>query len=387
MNGDSNLHQPSRPVMAFDSAVALVLAGPAFLAACLSTPVPAAPPPKPPEPGPPPPEASPAARQPPITALDLCDIEWSVDATAGVPRTKVVCESTTAYFETIETSPNVQSVTRVTDFEGTNGQIGGAVVSRHDDLYYWFIEDKNAESPRGNLWRKPVVGTGRTRITSGPGFDLHPSLSARGSAMIFASDRTGGRSSLWRINARGGSGLTRVTSTSAAEYAPSLSPDEALVAYESRAANSSPQIWTVDLRTGSLSQLRQGQRPRISPDARTILFSRRNSVTGRHEIWQMDVSGGGETFLSGGPDHDEIHPTWSPDGKSILYASNQGIDGRRRQNYDIWHMAIARGTRTQLTTNGSRDDEPFWHEDGRIFFRSNRGGTWNIWYMRTVGVS
>ena len=101
----------------------------------------------------------------------------------------------------------------------------------------------------------------------------------------------------------------------------------------------------------------------------------------------MDMAGGGETFLSGGPDHDEIHPVWSPDGNAILYASNQGIDGRGEQNYDIWHMLIARGTRTQLTTNGSHDDEPYWHDDDKIFFRSNRGGTWNIWYMRTLGLS
>jgi Tol biopolymer transport system component len=34
----------------------------------------------------------------------------------------------------------------------------------------------------------------------------------------------------------------------------------------------------------------------------------------------------------------------------------------------------------RVTTNPSLDDCPAWGEDGRsIFFRSNRGGQWNVW--------
>jgi len=35
---------------------------------------------------------------------------------------------------------------------------------------------------------------------------------------------------------------------------------------------------------------------------------------------------------------------------------------------------------TQLTTNGSRDDSPCFDREGKkIYFRSNRGGNWNVW--------
>ena len=100
----------------------------------------------------------------------------------------------------------------------------------------------------------------------------------------------------------------------------------------------------------------------------------------------MDADGGGETLLSAGADHDEIQPSWSLDGQSIVYVSNEGLDRMGQANYDIWTLSITQGTRSQLTTNGSYDDEPIWHADGRIFFRSNRGGAWNIWYLTAASL-
>ena len=331
------------------------------------------------------PEPEAVAPPPETTEVDLCSVVWAVEPVSGQPVSTVFCEPTTAYFETIEVSPNVQSVTRVTNFEDTRGQMGGAVISRDDHLYYWHIEDRAAPRQRANLWSSPVVGAGRTRVTNGPGLDIDPSVSA-GGAIVFASDRIGGRSSLWQINTAGGAGLTRVTSAMAADYAPSLSPDEAWVAFERWLPQvDRPQIWAVDLNTSLETQLTEGHRPKVSPDGSTILYNLQNDDTGRFEIWQMKVNGGAITLLSAGGTHDEVQPSWSPDGSAIVYASNQGQDGVGQYNFDIWVMSLRGGPPTQLTTNGSYDDEPIWHPDGRIFFRSNRGGSWNIWYMQTVG--
>ena len=291
------------------------------------------------------------------------------------------CSEVFAYYETTERSPNVQSVTRVTGFSDDRGQVGRPVLSASDELYYAYADD--AETPEADLWRQPIVGTGRTRVTTAPGRDIVPSLTDRGTALIFSSNRAGG-GALWRINAQGGGGLTRVTEPMVGAKTQSVSPDQAIIAY-SAGHNESAQIWTLDRRTGEHRQLGLGYSPEISPDGTKILYSRRNPSTGRWQIWQMNIVGGGDTFISGGSDHHEIHPVWSPSGNSILYASNQGTDANGRQNYDIWQMALGRGTRTQLTTNGSHDDHPIWHTDDRIFFRSNRGGAWNIWYMRATG--
>ncbi len=61
--------------------------------------------------------------------------------------------------------------------------------------------------------------------------------------------------------------------------------------------------------------------------------------------------------------------------------SNKGLDSEKRQNYDIWMIDFDKSNnKIQLTTNGSWDDSPYWSPDGKtIYFRSNRGGVWNIW--------
>lgn len=65
-----------------------------------------------------------------------------------------------------------------------------------------------------------------------------------------------------------------------------------------------------------------------------------------------------------------------------MFASDEGkADGK--QNWDIWLMpADDFGKRIQLTLNGSVDDNPVWDRNGNaIYFRSNRGGKWNVWRL------
>ena len=318
--------------------------------------------------------------------VELCQIDRTFNAVSGRPTSSIACELTVAYLETTEASPSVQSVTRVTEFTASQGQIGGAVVSSDDELYYWHLEDRAAG--RANLWRMPTPGVSRTPVTTGSSLDIDPSVAPAGANMVFASNRNGRPSSLWLVPTDGGVGLTMATQTIDADYAPSLSPDGAWIAFERWLPGvRRPDIWKIDLATGFETQLREGHRPRVSPDGSMILYNRRNRDTDRFEIWRMNADGGVETLLSTGADHDEIQPSWSPDGNAIVFASNEGLDRMRQPNYDIWSMSTDLGIRTQLTTNGSYDDEPVWHPDGRIFFRSNRGGSWNIWYLTVERVN
>jgi eukaryotic-like serine/threonine-protein kinase len=65
----------------------------------------------------------------------------------------------------------------------------------------------------------------------------------------------------------------------------------------------------------------------------------------------------------------QTEPTWSPDGRSIAYASD------RAGNFDIWVQAVAGGEPVQLTRSPAQDTAPNWSPDGRrIAFRSERNG-------------
>jgi WD40-like Beta Propeller Repeat/Protein kinase domain len=61
--------------------------------------------------------------------------------------------------------------------------------------------------------------------------------------------------------------------------------------------------------------------------------------------------------------------TWSPDGQSIAFASDQG------GNFDIWVQPVAGGDAIQLTRSPASDIDPAWSPDGRsIVFQSEREG-------------
>jgi serine/threonine protein kinase len=65
----------------------------------------------------------------------------------------------------------------------------------------------------------------------------------------------------------------------------------------------------------------------------------------------------------------QAEATWSPDGRSIAYASDQG------GNSDIWVQSVGGGDPVQLTRSPGQDTEPSWSPDGRsIVFRSDREG-------------
>jgi Tol biopolymer transport system component len=61
--------------------------------------------------------------------------------------------------------------------------------------------------------------------------------------------------------------------------------------------------------------------------------------------------------------------TFSPDGRFIAYASNQG------GNFDIWVQPLAGGNPVQVTKSPAAESEPDWSPDGaQIVFRSERDG-------------
>jgi eukaryotic-like serine/threonine-protein kinase len=65
----------------------------------------------------------------------------------------------------------------------------------------------------------------------------------------------------------------------------------------------------------------------------------------------------------------QAQPTWSPDGRFIAYASDQG------GNVDIWVQPLAGGRAIQITTNPAADWQPAWSPDGnQLAFRSEREG-------------
>jgi Tol biopolymer transport system component len=61
----------------------------------------------------------------------------------------------------------------------------------------------------------------------------------------------------------------------------------------------------------------------LSPDAARLAYDQLDPHSGRRDVWVLDLASGGTIRLTFDPDDDGT-PVWSPDGRSLIFASNRG---------------------------------------------------------------
>jgi len=362
-------------------------------------------------------------------AVRLPLLEFVPVKTNGSYHLRPIAVETLAYIDVVERSTNVKGITRVTANETASEFIGKPVLSPTEDVMVYEVfgwqeqvtqhkvravetwpaiaaqyglgaaelqafHDNAAQSLRAgrvvevprmkavsNIYQQRVGAFARTRVTDGAWRDLHPCLSADGREVIFSSNRTSHNHILWRRRLDGAGGITKVTDATSEDFDPCAGPDAELLAYVSMPPGAErAQIWTVHVNGALPSQLGEGRWPQLAPDGQRLLFLRNDIETGKSQIWMMNLDGTNQTQMTQNREYDIIDAQWSPDGRWIVYAADEEPDERGRRNWDIYLMAMDSQVKTRLTRNGSWDDGPRFDRAGRyIYFRSNRGGMWNIW--------
>src|ERR1043166_1181704 len=102
------------------------------------------------------------------------------------------------------------------------------------------------------------------------------------------------------------------------------------------------------------------------------LWPRRDAATAKSQTGAPAVTATVKLTYSPGLD---IHPTFSPDGNSVAYSSDQN------GGFEIYVRQLTPGGREiQLTNDGQQNMDPAWSPDGqRIAYHSkNRGGIWVV---------
>lgn len=238
-------------------------------------------------------------------------------------------------------------------------------------------------------------GTDRKQLTH-DGASQYPSWSPDGTQILFSSTRTGPVPQIW-IMAEDGSDQHEISSTAPGGITPFMSPDGQQIAFSGiQPGAGHPEIWVMDA-TGAHSRrltftpaVPAGEQtgsvhPTWSPDGSHLVYA--SAASGQWQIWVMNADGSQQTQLThgnGADFPDSNVPDWSPDGTQIVFWS--GFEARYG---DVWVMNADGSHPRQITQTPAplSSDNPHWSADGtKILFTSNRSGSSvDEWVVEATG--
>ncbi|MBC8286929.1 MAG: CHAT domain-containing protein [Nitrospinae bacterium] len=277
------------------------------------------------------------------------------------------------------------------------------------------------------------------QITSNPGEDFAPTVSADGKVMVYVSDKSGNLD-LWLKHLGPGiqSPDRRLTFHSAEDGSPEISPDGKKVAFVSHRSDPRGDIYVLDLSEKESLPIIQkpGEEsdPVWSPDQKFLYFSSRSSSAASPVIEKIALDGAkrtellspGGVNLSLSPDGDylafvtgethsdlkvynlktnsvyiltqgpfiDVSPRWSMDGASILFARYQNDTNHDGQlgiddNPDIWSVEFKAGQAgrfRQLTDSSTYDFLPRPLDEKHFLFTSHHKGNSDVWKLPLAGI-
>jgi len=259
-------------------------------------------------------------------------------------------------------------------------------------------------SLRPDLYVKDVDGVAVTQLVSDPADDVQPSWSPDDRRVAFASNRAGDWD-VWITNVNGDPPV-QVSSGPADDMHPSWSPDGTKLVFCSLPPGSGQwELWITDATAGGSRRfIGYGLFPEWSPSGDLIVYQRARERGSRwFSIWTLKLVHGEPRFpteLVSSAHEATVHPTWSPDGHRIAYASTvitpsdttrptrkKSKTGNRSELgaetapliFDIWTMGADGRGPTRLTDGHTLNYAPTFGRDERIYFTTDRSGAENVW--------
>jgi len=256
----------------------------------------------------------------------------------------------------------------------------------------------------GSLWRQSIDSTTGRQITDGTGYDYQPDWSPDGKSVVYVSYQRDAME-LWLLDLATGN-AKQITKDAAVDVEPRWSPDGTKIVYVSTAYHGRFHIFVMEAREqpaaenkASVVRLTEETKstlpryyyaeydteihPTWSRDGKEILFvSNRGHIYGTGGFWRMPAVPGAEAR--------EIHyeettwksrPDFSPDGTKILYSSYLG-----QQWHQLWVMPANGGDAFPISYGDWDETYARWSPDGKkIAFISNRNGNTELWIQEFPG--
>jgi Tol biopolymer transport system component len=214
--------------------------------------------------------------------------------------------------------------------------------------------------------------------------DVSASWSPDGRWIAFESTR--GRAgleetSIWIIAARTGARPHRLTTGQGTDAHPTWTPDgRSIVCASIGKSADNFDLWRLDLDlSGDVPRLAERVRltdtpenemhPSVSPDGRTIVYQRATDADGS-AIWSMPAGGGAGRAITDGPA--DLTPSLSPNGEVIAFVRGRTVTlpkGGTRIDTDLFLIPAAGGDSQLVVPNPFADEHgPRWSASGRYLF-------------------
>jgi Tol biopolymer transport system component len=243
------------------------------------------------------------------------------------------------------------------------------------------------QSNRSGEWHLYVMnadGSSLRDLTPAMKDCRNPSFSPDGSKIVFYS-AAAGNEEIYVMGADGG-GVTNLTKNPAGDIHPHWSPDGSKIIFES--LRDDPRAYDVYLMnadgsgTTRLTATKEDETcAQFAPDGKHLVFLR-GFGNGNDDIMLSGPDMKDATNLSDSPLANEGWPSWSPDGKRVLFSSN-------RTGVMIVYVVNVDGTGLRPLTDAmatSEDARAVFSPDGtRIAFTRRRGKAMDIWVMPVSG--
>src|SRR5687768_849443 len=179
------------------------------------------------------------------------------------------------------------------------------------------VASRKASLFESRIWLMSTNGTLHKQLTSGA-IDRNPAISPDGKKVAFLSNRDGG--SLYVVNIDG-TGMLKVASAPGVARGVSWSPDGTSIAF-SATPGTDGEIFVAKAAGGVVSQLtidtNDDHSPAYAPNG-TIVFSsdRGTGPTKNLELWRWNGPNSFTRLTQ--TDYDELDPAFSPDGTKLAY--------------------------------------------------------------------